>query len=140
MSKPVVMALFRELPKQDNAVEGRTYRDENLETIFQESKTKIIEEIEEWVQTLIPDPSVAVPKDFSCDRISPNYGKTGCKLIAFNSRLIYPMEKKYNPMEWEAQSMAGGLKKSQHSILRSDKEDLAMDQKKTSQIAQKQKP
>ena len=49
------------------------------------------------------------------------------------------MEKKYNPMKWEAQSMAGGLKKSQHSILRSDKEDLAMDQKKP-QIAQKQNP
>ena len=95
---------FRELLKPNNAVKGRIYWDENLEKIFQESETKILEAMEEGVQIFKPYLLIAVSTDFnktglgnslfqkhcSCEGVRPNCCKTGWKLVAFSSRFTHP--------------------------------------------------
>ena len=138
-----VMAPFRELLKPANSNNGKIYWDDELDKIFQESKHKIIEAMEEGVKMFDMKLPVAVSTDYSktglgnslfqkhcpCPGENPNCCKTGWKLVAFSSRFTHPAEKNYSPVEGEALSAAVGLKKFRHFILGCDKVMLAIDHK-----------
>ena len=138
-----VMAPFRDLLKPSNASKGKIYWDEQLEHIFKESKTEILEAMREGVRMFTPDLPIAVSTDFSKDGLGNslfqkhcncpgeklNCCKSGWKLVAFSSRFTHPAERSYSPVEGEALSAAVGLKKFRHFILGCDKVYLAVDHK-----------
>ena len=113
-----VMAPFRDLLKPQNARQGRIYWDEELENIFELSKTEIILAMREGVRMFRTDLPTAVSTDFSkqglgnslfqkhckCEGETPSCFKTGWKLVAFSSRFTHPAEKNYSPVEGEALS------------------------------------
>ena len=128
-SQAEVMAPFRELLQTKNR---KFYWDETLEQLFQESKKKIIEKIENGVKTFEIDRTTGLATDYSKTGISfflfqkhcgcPGETDMSCgdghwKLILAGSRFTNDAESRYAPVEGEALALVYGLESCRMFIL-----------------------
>ena len=140
-SRPV-MQPFRELLKP--AARGKQiYWDENLRTLFEESKLVIFEAIQQGIKTfrmgawtcLMPDfckswiGYLLMQKKCACEKITPYCCPTGWQLVLAGSRFTTGAESRYAPVEGEALGCEWGLESTRHYSLGNPKLLIATDHK-----------
>lgn len=117
--------------------------DEHLEKLFQDSKQKIVDEIEEGVRIFDKSRPTCLATDWSktglgfwllqkhcqCQVIKPFCCKTGWKITFVGSRFTHPAESRYAPIEGEALAVADALDKARHFVLGCDKLIISVDHK-----------
>ena len=139
------MAPFRELLSRKSKT---FYWDENLNKLFNDSKTKIIDQIKDGVRTfekkritcLATDWSKAglgytlSQKHCSCSAISPICGDGHWHLILAGSRFTKPAESRYVAIEGEALAVVYGLQQCKTFVMGCPKLILAVDHKPLTRI------
>ena len=135
-----VMIPFRELLNR----RGEFYWDDAIESIFEESKRKISESIEEGVRTFEPNRPTCLATDCSktaigftlsqkhCDCIEindPFCGEDHWKTIYAGSRFTKDSESRYAPIEGEALALWYGLASCRMLVLGCNKLIVATDHK-----------
>ena len=140
-SRPV-MEPFRELLKP--AEKGKqVYWDDNLTALFEESKTVIIEAIQEGIKTfemgrwtcLMPDfcktgvGYLLMQKKCNCEKITPYCCTGGWQVVLAGSRFTKDAETRYAPVEGEALACWYGLESTRHYTLGNPKLLIASDHK-----------
>ena len=134
------MAPFRELLNK----RGKFYWDDALETIFQESKRKIIDSIEEGVRTFEVNRPTWLATDWSKTAIGFTLAQKHCDCIEINnpfcgenhwrtnyvgSRFTKESESRYAPIEGEALAVVDALDKARHFTLGCKDLIIAVDHK-----------
>ena len=114
-----IMSPFRDLLKHD----GKFYWDETLEQLFQESKRKILDSIDEGVRSFEVKRQTCITTDWSktgigftllqkhcsCPSIKPTCGENHWKTCYAGSRFTSPAESGYAPVEGEALALLFAL-------------------------------
>ena len=125
------MLPFRELLKPKTTF----HWDENLQQIFEDSKRRIIEEIEHGVKIFDKSKPTCIATDWSksgigfwlfqkhccCSGDQPFCCKEGWQVVLVGSRFTHPAESRYAPIEGEALAVADALDKSRHFVLGCEK-------------------
>ena len=133
------MLPFRELLKPGSLF----YWDEQLNALFEESKTLIINEIERGVQIFDKQRPTCLATDWSktgigfwllqkhcsCPRKEPFCCKTGWKVTLVGSRFTHAAESRYAPVEGEALAVADALNKARYFVLGCTDLTIAVDHK-----------
>jgi len=133
------MAPFRSLLKPKT----RFAWNEELQTIFDESKRQIIVEIENGVRIFDKQKPTCLATDWSktgigywlfqkhcdCPEIRPFCCNTGWKVVLVGSRFTHAAESRYAPIEGEALAVADALDKARHFVLGCDNLLVAVDHK-----------
>ena len=121
------MQPFRQLLKPDT----KFLWTNDMEKLFIESKTQIIEEIQNGVQIFDKKLPTCLSTDWSkngigfwlsqkhcrCPRTKPFCCKTGWKPTLIGSRFTHAAESRYAPIEGEALALAEGLKRCRYYVL-----------------------
>lgn len=117
--------------------------DENLQQIFEDSKKRILEEIEHGVKIFDKTKPTCIATDWSksgigfwlfqkhchCSGDQPFCCKEGWQVVLVGSRFTHPAESRYAPIEGEALAVADALDKSRHFVLGCEKLTVAVDHK-----------
>ena len=133
------MSPFRELLKPGR----KFYWDENLDMIFEESKTKITNEVKNGVQLFDSSRKTCLSTDWSktgtgfyltqkhcnCTSESPNCCSTGWKVIFAGSKFNNKAETNYAPIEGECLAVVKALHRSRYFVLGCKDLTLATDHK-----------
>ena len=133
------MLPFRELLKP-----GTTFKwDDQLQSIFEESKTVITNEIMTGVQIFDPSKPTCLATNWSktgigfwllqkhcrCHKIEPFCCHDGWKITLVGSRFTHNAESRYAPVEGEALAVADALNKARYFILGCEDLIIAVDHK-----------
>ena len=133
------MLPFRELLKP-----GTPFKwDDNLNSLFVESKDIIIAEIEEGVRIFDPRRPTCLATDWSktgigfwllqkhctCPTKEPFCCRTGWKVTLVGSRFTHAAESRYAPVEGEALAVADALNKARYFVLGCEDLTIAVDHK-----------
>ncbi|RLJ22718.1 hypothetical protein DJ031_00320, partial [bacterium endosymbiont of Escarpia laminata] len=119
-----------------------TWNDE-MQSLFEESKSVIISEIEEGVRIFDASRSTCLATDWSktgigfwlfqkhceCRGNKPFCCRAGWKITLAGSRFTHPAESRYAPVEGEALAVADALNKARYFILGCENLTLAVDHK-----------
>ena len=121
-----MMQPFRDLLKKDS----NWYWDQELDTIFGNTKRFIVQEIADGIKTFEVNRPCALWTDWCKNGIGfslfqkrckclidPSCCKTGWKLVFANSRFTHENEKNYKPIEGESLALVFSLKRSKMFIL-----------------------
>ena len=133
------MLPFRELLKSKTPF----YWDDHLNTPFEESKIKIITEIEDGVRIFDKSKPTCLATDWSkvglgfwlfqkhchCSAITPFCCPTGWNIVLVGSCFTHPAECRYSPIEGEALAVADALDKTRHFVLGCHNLIVAVDHK-----------
>ena len=135
------MQPFRNLLKPDTSFVWTP----EMEQVFQESKTIILNEIKEGVEIFDKSKPTLLATDWSKDGIgfyllqkhcpcsfiksNPLCCKTGWKTTLVGSRFTSAAESRYSPIEGEALAVVDALKKSRHFVLGCNNLIIAVDHK-----------
>ena len=101
---------------------------DKLNSVFEKSKTAIIDAIKDGVRIFDPDKPTCLRTDFSkvglgyflsqkhCDCVASSHGccENGWKITLAGSRFLKPAETRYAPVEGEALSITWGLKQTRY--------------------------
>ena len=134
-----VMEPFRKLLKSD----VKFYWDEQLEEVFQNSKSVIISQIEHGVQIFQKSRPTCLATDWSktgigywllqkhcnCEPLKPFCCHTGWKVTLVGSRFTSTAESRYAPIEGEALAVVYGLEHARHFVLGCNDLVIAVDHK-----------
>ena len=122
------MAPFRDLLKRNR----QFYWDENMDTLFERAKVKIVEQVEEGVKRFEMDRPTCLATDFSktglgffllqqecqCDpEKGPNCGPGHWKLVLAGSRFLKDAETRYSPSEGELLAIVFGMEQCKMFLL-----------------------
>ena len=116
---------------------------DELERLFQASKTQIIHEIENGVRIFDRNKPTCLATDWSksgvgfwlfqkhcnCQGTQPFCCKTGWKVTLVGSRFTHSAESRYAPIEGEALAVADALDKARYFVLGCDNLTIAVDHK-----------
>ena len=136
-------------PFRDHLKDTKFYWDESLDTVFNESKSKIVDLIKDGVKNFEINRPACLATDWSksgigftlsqkyCDcgksqetkTYSPNCGNGHWKLILAGSRFTKDAESRYAPVEGEALAVAYGLEQCRLFVLGSPDLTIAVDHK-----------
>ena len=133
------MAPFRQLLKPSNKFEWT----EELDQLFEKSKQKIIQEIQQGVQIFEKEKLTCLSTDWSktgigyclqqkhckCTKKSPTCCKTGWKTCLIGSRFTHSAESRYAPIEGEALAVIEALDKTRYFVLGCKDLIIAVDHK-----------
>ena len=133
------MQPFRDLLKPGNMFEWN----DHMDSLFNESKAKIIQEIREGVEIYDKTRPTCLATDWSkegigswllqkhcnCKPIKPLCCKTGWKITLVGSRFTSGAESRYSPVEGEALAVVDALKKARHFVLGCSNLIIAVDHK-----------
>ena len=137
-------ATERMLPFRDLLKTGSTfYWDNELDNLFEESKSIIISEIEEGVRIFDKSKPTCLATDWSkdgigfwlfqkhchCNSTEPFCCRTGWKITLVGSRFTHPAESRYAPIEGEALAVADALDKARFFVLGCSDLTIAVDHK-----------
>ncbi|CAG2189575.1 unnamed protein product [Mytilus edulis] len=130
---------FRQLIKP-----GTPFRwDNQLETLFQETKTVIVSEIEEGVRIFDKSKPTCLATDWSksglgfwlfqkhcnCQKLLPFCCNEGWKITLVGSRFTHGAESRYAPVEGEALAVVDALDKARYFVLGCEELIIAVDHK-----------
>ncbi|VDI04801.1 Hypothetical predicted protein [Mytilus galloprovincialis] len=130
---------FRQLIKP-----GTPFRwDNQLETLFQKTKTVIVSEIEEGVRIFDKSKPTCLATDWSksglgfwlfqkhcnCQKILPFCCNEGWKITLVGSRFTHGAESRYAPVEGEALAVVDALDKARYFVLGCEELIIAVDHK-----------
>ena len=138
------MQPFRDLLKPGN----KFYWDEALQNIFEDSKKKIISDVQHGVRIFDPKRKTCLTTDWSkhetgfflsqkhypCKLDSPTCCKDGWKVIFAGRKFNTPTETNYSPIEGECLAVVKALQKARYFVLGCGDLLLATDQKPLTKV------